>query len=396
MGWTAKILIPVVIGVLINTGFLLGQNSYYQKIVQTTLNQAPVLAKISLSSKLLNSADQRLILATEDQRFAVEPSELKNWIESYQRRYTSSREYRPNYKNIEKYLLVLSSKVNAPPVNGKFVLEDGKIQEFTPAQAGKMLNTPGTLVNIVSALAQVKQTPGNKPTIAELEIDEIEPEVTSEKANNLGINNLLARGESNFAGSPQFRAHNIGIGSKVFSGVLLKSGEEFSFNKLLGKVDAATGYQQELVIKNGTLIPEYGGGLCQVSTTLFRAAAAAGLPILERHPHSLPVRYYNPQGFDATIYPGVSDLRFKNDTQAYILIQSKIVNSKIYFEIYGTKDNRKVVIDGPHQYDIQPDGAMKAVLTRTVTYPDGKEIKDTFRSNYKSPSLFPTVRNPLE
>ncbi|MDO8591305.1 MAG: hypothetical protein Q7R60_00025, partial [bacterium] len=95
-------------------------------------------------------------------------------------------------------------------------------------------------------------------------------------------------------------------------------------------------------------------------------------------------------------YPGVSDLRFKNDTPAYILIQSKIVGSKIYFEIYGTDDGRKTTLEGPRQYDIKSNGALKAELIRTVIYPDGTEKKDAFQSSYKAPGLFPTVRNPLE
>ncbi len=207
---------------------------------------------------------------------------------------------------------------------------------------------------------------------------------------------MLARGESNFTGSPKNRTHNINVGSKKFNGILVKPGEEFSFNKLLGPVDASSGYLPELVIKKGTLVPEYGGGLCQVSTTLFRAAVLAGLPILERHPHALPVHYYNPQGFDATIYPGVSDLRFKNDTPGYILIQSEITGSQMNFEIYGTNDGRKVTLDGPNQYDIKPNGSLKAILTRTILYPDGTEKKDVFQSSYKAPGSFPVVTNPLE
>jgi vancomycin resistance protein YoaR len=227
-------------------------------------------------------------------------------------------------------------------------------------------------------------------------VNTLQPEITSEKADSLGINALLGKGESNFAGSPAARTNNIKVGAKTFNGLLLKSGEELSFNNLLGTVDDTTGYQPELVIKNNKLIPEFGGGICQVSTTLFRAAMDAGLPILERRSHSLPVKYYNPQGYDAAVYIGSVDLKFKNDTEGTVLIQSKIVGTKLYFEIYGTEDGRKVAINGPSQYDIKPDGSMKAVISRTVTYPDGTEKKDTFRSVYKSPGLFPTVRNPLE
>ena len=119
--------------------------------------------------------------------------------------------------------------------------------------------------------------------------------------------------------------------------------------------------------------------------------------ILERHPHSLPVRYYNPQGFDATIYPdNKTDLRFKNDTSGYILIQSKIIGSMLTLEIFGKSDGREVIITGPVQYQVNPDGSMKTWLKRIVTSNDGNAKKEVFYSSYKSPSLFPVVRNPLE
>ncbi|MBI2065438.1 MAG: VanW family protein, partial [Candidatus Yanofskybacteria bacterium] len=152
----------------------------------------------------------------------------------------------------------------------------------------------------------------------------------------------------------------------------------------------------ELVVKNGKLIPEFGGGICQVSTTLFRAATAAGLPILERRGHSLPVRYYNPQGFDATIYPGVIDLKFKNDTSNNILIQNKIEETRLSFEIYGSENDRKIEIDGPNILEQKPDGSMKTILTRKIVLPDGSIKEDIFRSTYKSPALFPLEKNPLE
>ena len=127
---------------------------------------------------------------------------------------------------------------------------------------------------------------------------------------------------------------------------------------------------------------------------MFRAAINAGLPILERRPHSFPVKYYNPQGFDATIYPGVVDLRFRNDTLAHLLVQTKISGTKLIFEIYGSDDGRVVTLDGPYQYDQKANGAMKAYFTRKITLTDGTEKEERFDSNYKPP--MPLVKNPLE
>ena len=150
------------------------------------------------------------------------------------------------------------------------------------------------------------------------------------------------------------------------------------------------------MIKNHKIVYDLGGGICQVSTTLFRAAILAGFSILERHPHAFPVQYYNPQGFDATIYPGFADLKFVNNTPGYIIIQTKIEGTKLMFEIYGSSDGRKVEMTGPVQYDQQSNGAMKAYFTRKITYADNTVKEEKFDSNYRSPLLYPLEKNPLE
>jgi hypothetical protein len=145
----------------------------------------------------------------------------------------------------------------------------------------------------------------------------------------------------------------------------------------------------ELVIRRdkGT-VPELGGGLCQVSSTTFRAAMQAGLPITQRRNHSYAVQYYAPQGTDATIYPGVIDLKFTNDTPGSILVWPYFKDDNtLIFDFYGTKDSREVILDKPYSYDRKPDGSMKASWTRTVKK-GGKENKETFRSVYLPPALF--------
>lgn len=346
-----------------------------------------------LGKTLESLTRKEVILASPISEFQVKEKDLQEWLEPYDRSYTGRQELRFNQEALRVYLEKLSQKINRPPVDARLIINEGRAGEFAPHQNGFKLNVEKSTANIMTGLAKSRTT---STSFVDLAITEMEPDVTLDKVNNLGINALLGSGESDFGGSPKARTHNIYVGSKIFNGIILKPGETFSFNNLLGPVDASVGYLPELVIRDGKLISEYGGGLCQVSTTLFRAAAFAGLPIIERRPHSLPVRYYNPQGFDATIYPGQTDLKFKNDTPTHVLIQTKIVGTQIYFEIYGTADGRKVAVDGPRQYDIQASGAMKAVLNRAVTYADGTEKKDEFRSSYKSPSLFPTVRNPLE
>ena len=155
-------------------------------------------------------------------------------------------------------------------------------------------------------------------------------------------------------------------------------------------MDGEHGYLPELVIKNNQTTPEFGGGICQVSTTVFRAAIYSGLKITERHNHAYPVSYYKPYGMDATIYIPKPDLKFTNNTPGAIFVQSTIEGNDLIFDFFGSKDGRTVTVDGPHTLAWNPDGSMKTVFTQAVSNADGQNfIRDSFYSNYKSPSLFP-------
>lgn len=221
-----------------------------------------------------------------------------------------------------------------------------------------------------------------------------------EALKEMGINELVATGFSGFSGSPYNRMHNINVAIKRFDGVLVAPGETFSFGNQLGVVDGSTGYAQELVIKEGETIPEYGGGICQVSSTLFRAILLGGFPVNERHAHSYAVAYYAYPlgwGLDATVYPPTVDLKFTNDSDTYLLMQAYTDGYFATFKFYGTKDGRAVTMDGPYisnragappaEYIVTPDlapGVIKKVDTahngftaswnRTVAYPIGHSL----------------------
>lgn len=187
----------------------------------------------------------------------------------------------------------------------------------------------------------------------------------------LGIEDLLATGHSAYYGSSAGRMYNIEYGASKYNGHLIAPGEEFSFNEILGPVDGANGFKIAKVIKQNKLELEYGGGICQVSTTLYRAALQAGLQITERRPHSWKVSYYGQSmghGLDATIYPGVVDLKFTNDTPGHLLIQSYIEDAEAYFKIYGTDDGRQTVLDGPY------GGGLSYRWNRTVLDKDGNPL----------------------
>ncbi|MBX4186933.1 MAG: VanW family protein [Candidatus Doudnabacteria bacterium] len=267
-------------------------------------------------------------------------------------------------------------KINQPARDAKLTLEGKIAKEFEPGQNGQGLD-----VYVLRQLLASSEQDINLPVIFS------KPAKTLADTNNLGIRELVAVGVSDFTGSPSNRIHNVTVGATKFNGLLIDQGEEFSFNKYLGDVDDVHGFLPELVIKKSGVVPEFGGGLCQVSSTAFRAAMNAGLPITARRNHSFAVQYYAPQGTDATIYPGVVDLKFVNNLSSPILIRTRIDGRKLYFEYYGTKDDRTVSFEGPVQYDQKPDGSLKASWTRHVTL-NGQTADQTFYSVYQPPALF--------
>lgn len=241
-------------------------------------------------------------------------------------------------------------------------------------------------------------------------LEEEAPLEIAEDLQHLGIRELIGVGYTTFVGSPPNRKHNIRVGVERFNGSIIKPGEIFSFNEHLGPVEAYTGYKPELVIKSDGTKPEYGGGLCQVSTTMYRAVLFSGLPILERSPHSYAVTYYSQvlgHGLDATIYPGVKDLKFLNDTPGSILVNSYVEGDAAYFKFYGTSDERKVAFEGPFisnkrapgpdeivytkelplgkkKLQEKPHGGFDALWYRSVTNAKGETTKETIFSRYRA------------
>lgn len=290
-----------------------------------------------------------------------------------------------NQDPLNKFLDDLARQTDKDPENAKLQVENGKVSVFTLSSNGIKLNKEKSLQIILDYFK-------NNSSVNEIELayDETRPEVTTDSIDNLGIKSLIGEGSSNFAGSPKNRIFNIRVASNRFNGTLIKPGEEFSFVKILGEVDGEHGYLPELVIKRDKTEPEFGGGICQVSTTTFRAAIQSGLKITARQNHAYPVRYYNPQGMDATVYIPRPDLRFINNTPGYILIQTKIEGTQLIFDFFGTDDGRKINIIGPKITESSPDGSMKATFTQEVFDASGnKIIDDVFNSAYDSPSKYP-------
>ncbi len=305
-------------------------------------------------------------------------------------------------EKVQNYLTSISDQTDSPAVEPQLVIKDGKLAIIKGAKEGQVVDLKISAETILSVL----KSQGENPT-ATLTMKKDTPTINEANIASLGIKERIGYGETSFAGSPANRRHNITNGVSILQSALIKPGETFSTIAKLGAIDNTTGYLPELVIKENRTTPEFGGGLCQVSTTLFRAILNAGLPITERKNHSYRVSYYEPPvGLDATIYFPKPDLKFVNDTPGYILIQGRVVGNKVVFEFWGTSDGRtsnitapivsNVVQPGEPIYadtDTLPKGEQKqiekphagatAIVTYTVTRAGTVINKQVFKSIYK-------------
>lgn len=246
---------------------------------------------------------------------------------------------------VEEAVNSLAEQIDVPVQEGLFQFENGKVTAFRASKNGQAVQKEEALARFESAVKALPHAPQLHIVIA-VPVYTIHPTATTEKINSFGIKELIGRGYSEFTGSIPGRIHNVALAASRLNGVLIPPGETFSFVDAIGDISAATGYQSAYIIKEGRTVLGDGGGVCQVSTTLFRSALAAGLPIVERHAHAYRVHYYEEGGFkagiDATVFSPTVDLKIKNDTPAHILIQTKTdtKNLTLTFELYGTHDGR--------------------------------------------------------
>ena len=285
-----------------------------------------------------------------------------------------------NNKRGDEIIEEISLKLNREPQNPIFVFKSDRIVEFAPAKEGIGLDSQKLEFAIIEKLANL-ETSEDITAVIVIPVEVEAPDITTEEVNNLGIKELIGRGSSRFSGSIPSRIHNIGLASSHFNGVLVAPGELFSFNEVLGDVSSYTGYKQAYIIRDGRTVLGDGGGVCQVSTTLFRAILASGLPVVERRAHSYRVAYYeqgSPPGLDATVFSPSTDLKFQNDTPSHILIQTIFdpSNNSLVFEIYGTKDGRVATTTKPIVYGVtapppdlyQDDPTLPVGTTKQVDY----------------------------
>jgi vancomycin resistance protein YoaR len=286
--------------------------------------------------------------------------------------------------------------------NAEFEYDGKKVLKFQPHQLGIQIDWEVLSKDLFASLS----TKENSVVVV---TKDAEPKIKIEDLNSLGLKEMIGTGRSEFAGSPKNRIHNITTGMNSLKNILIAPGETFSLMKALGPIDGTTGYLEELVIKDNKTLPEFGGGLCQIGTTTFRAAMGAGFPIVERRNHSYQVAYYfenGVSGTDATIYDPKPDFRFKNDTAHWVLLDPHLKGTTLDFYFWGTSDGRKASRTIPKKLATQPAPPKKEIptttlppgkvkctekahagatmlFTYTVEYPDGTVKKEDFQSYYK-------------
>ncbi len=310
---------------------------------------------------------------------------------------------------IDEVVAHSTDSYNKPAKNALFSFKEGRVSEFRPEENGVVIEEDAFRTEAKAQIQSLKTNPHNI-TIT-LKESVLKPEITLAQSNQFGIEELIGEGQSDYTHSIPGREHNVVLGTSKFNGILIPKGETLSFNQIIGDISALTGYQAAYIIQNGKTVLGDGGGVCQVSTTLFRAALNSGLPIVNRTAHAYRVQYYENDsgpGFDATVFSPSVDLKIKNDTPAAILIQTSVdeLNKLVYFKIYGKKDGRKVEISKAQVWDVAPPpepsyeddptlprgqtkqadfaawGA-KAKFSYKVTYPDQEVKSEEFYSVYR-------------
>lgn len=351
-----------------------------------TFANTALLTEVSVSAVRVSQAKSRpFTLVSGGKKFAATGQQVSSWFKTRTADGQTLLQLRPaalyNYLNV-----YVSPKVNQLGTNSRFIREGGKVQLISGGTKGKIVDGVKTSLAIRAALV------AGKDSVAVVMMEHRPSVFSASDFEKLSFPNLLAVGESSFAGSPRNRIHNIQVGTARFDGILILPNEQFSFIAYLGSVDAASGYLPELVIKENVTTPEYGGGICQISTTAFRAAMQAGFKINARQNHSYPVAYYGRPGYDATVYSPAPDLRFTNDTGSPAYLHTKIVGSKLMFEVWGKSDGRQVKINGPFVTGKLPNGGLTAAVAQIITKNGQSLREENFVSHYQSPDKFPTIR----
>lgn len=253
-------------------------------------------------------------------------------------------------KKLRATLAPIAEMVDRSPRNATVAWDDGLYAASDGA--------PGRRVDLDRLARDVAQAAAARsPRTVALPLVSVAPEVDAAHLDRLAITTRLARGSSSFAGSSGARATNVAVAARHLTGTLIPPGGTFSFNDALGPITTDAGFVEGRIIAGDWYASDLGGGVCQVSTTVYRAALRAGLPFTEWHPHSFRLGFYEldgwPPGLDAAIYQPNNDgeealdLRFMNPTDAWMLLQLSVEGDQLVADLYGAPTGYAVTISDP-------------------------------------------------
>lgn len=345
--------------------------------------------------------------------WTIEPEALASLLTIEQKSIEGNRTYALtlNRPALVAYISSIAPALQRDPVNARMMFNDDTRQLELIANA-----VAGGSVDIEKSVDSILEKLQNGEHQASLVMQMVEPAVKdTSTAAELGITELVAETTSYYYGSAAARIQNIRAAAANFHGVMVGPGEVFSMAEYLTDISLDNGYAEAPIIVGDQTVDGIGGGICQVSTTVFRNAFYGGFPIVERHPHAYRVGYYEQQsngwvdnslaGLDATVYVPLVDFKFRNDTPYWLLMETYPTDTSLTWKFYSTSDGREVdwwttgitdVVTPPDPiYREDPDlpsGTIKQVdwpvngatveVYRTVTVNGTVTLQDTIRTNY--------------
>lgn len=272
--------------------------------------------------------------------------------------------------SLDRSVAYLVDKVFKEPVNADVVTTEDKSFKVVASETGRFLDAQVTRDSILSNIS--------KNEIVQLKVNTSYPKITEEKFE--GIDAILSEFTTDYSSSAQGRKENVAIGSGFFNGLVIDPGQNISFNGTVGEISVKNGFQKAGVLVNGDLEQGVGGGICQVSTTLYNALLLSNIQIDERHNHTRPIAYVD-IGTDAAVVEGYKDLKFTNNLAHKIYLKAEADGKKLTFQVFGNKADKI--------YDVEIFTKLLGVEEpRTITkytsklYEDDKEVESSGAKGY--------------
>jgi len=320
-----------------------GQGGVVDLAVEERLPAVMSVDNATARASALLHTSLNLVVAGLDgpQRYAVDPATLRQWLSflpTPDSDGTMELVVELNPEPITTFVQQIARQLDRPAYDARldFNVETNQVVVLQPSQPGQQLDVAASAASIEAAImdgagqpqaSAAAEPPAASKTVT-LSLAVLQPKVDSNKVAEMGIVEQISEGTTYFAGSTRERVQNIVTAADKLRGAVVPPGEEFSFYHFVGDVTAANGFVDSLIIRGDRTEVGVGGGVCQVSTTVFRAAFWAGFPILERYPHGYVVGWYGEPGLDASIFTPDADFRFRNDTAHFLVIQPEVDTPK--------------------------------------------------------------------